>query len=74
MIKLFLIKPLVMFYKIYLQLFNLFRISSNRVGLSWNYGDKLTLSLKPQTKIKAYHVVLTIPENSPGKVSLTIGE
>ena len=42
--------------------------------MSWNIGDKRNLFLKLKSKMGLYHVVLTIPKNSPKELTLTVVE
>ena len=42
--------------------------------MSWNIGDNRNLFLKLQLKLGLYHVVLTTPETSPEKHTLTVDE
>ena len=42
--------------------------------MSWNIGDNINLFLKLKSKLGLYHVVLTTPETSPEKLTLTVLE
>ena len=42
--------------------------------MSWNIGDNRNLFLKLKSKFGLYHVVLTTPKTSPGKLTLTVVE
>ena len=42
--------------------------------MSWNIGDNRNLFLKLNSKLGLYYVVLTTPETSPGKLTLTVVE
>ena len=42
--------------------------------MSWNIGDNGNLFLKLKSKLGLYHIVLTTPKTSPGKLTLTIVE
>ena len=42
--------------------------------MSWNIGDNRNLFLKLKSKLGLYHVVLTTPKTSPGKLTLTVVE
>ena len=42
--------------------------------MSWNIGDNINLFLKLKAKLGLYHVVLTTPETSPDKLTLTVFE
>ena len=44
------------------------------VGLSWNTEDNRNLLLKITSKLVLYHVVLSTPNTSPEKRTLTVGE
>ena len=52
----------------------LYDFSSNRVKMSLNIGDNGNLFLKLKSKLGLYHVVLTTPKTSPGKLTLTVVE
>ena len=45
-----------------------------RVKMSWNMGDNKNLFLKLKSNLGFYHVVLTTPEISPEKLTLTVVE
>ena len=74
MIKLLPINPIVMFYKKYFHLFTLYHYFSIPVNMSWNIGDSRNLSLKLKSILGLYHVVLTTPKISAGKLTLTVVE
>ena len=42
--------------------------------MSWNIRDNRKLFLKLKSKLGLYHVVLTIPQTSPEKITLTVVE
>ena len=42
--------------------------------MSWNIGDNRSLFLKIKSKLGPYHVVLSTPKTSPGKLTLTVAE
>ena len=42
--------------------------------MSWNIGDNRNLFLKLKAKLGLYHVVLTTPKTSPGKLTLSVVE
>ena len=42
--------------------------------MSWNIGDNRNLFLKLKSKVGLYHVVVTTPETSPEKLTLTVVE
>ena len=42
--------------------------------MSWNIGDNRNHFLKLKSKLGLYHVVLTTPKTSPGKLTLTVVE
>ena len=42
--------------------------------MSWNIGDNRNLFLKLKSKLGLYHVVLTTPQTSPEKLTLTVVE
>ena len=42
--------------------------------MSWNIGENRNLFLKLKSKLGLYHVVLTTPETSPEKITLTLVE
>ena len=54
--------------------FTLYQYFSNRVKLSWNFGDNRKLFFKLKWKLGLCHVVLTTPRTSPGKPTLTVVE
>ena len=74
MIKLLLISPFVTSYKKLFHLFTLYQYFSNQVKMSWNIGDNRNLFLKLKSKLGLYLVVLTTPNTSPEKLTLTIVE
>ena len=54
--------------------FTLYHSFSIRVKMSWISEDNRKLFLKLKSKLRLYHVVLTTPETSPGKLTLTVVE
>ena len=52
----------------------MFLIFFIQVRISWNIGDIKNLLLKLKSKLRLYHVVLTTPKTSPGKLTLTVVE
>ena len=42
--------------------------------MSWNFGNRRNLCLKLKSKLGLCHVVLTTPETSPEKLTLTVVE
>ena len=42
--------------------------------MSWSIGDNRNFFLKLKSKVELYHVLLTTPETSPEKLTLTIVE
>ena len=42
--------------------------------MSWNIEDDRNLFFKLKSKLELYHVVLTTPKTSPGKITLTVVE
>ena len=72
--KLLLINPFVMFHKSnFICLFFIF-IFSFRVKMIWNIGDDKIHFLKLKSKLGLYHVVLTTPNFSLEKLTLTVVE
>ena len=74
MIKLVLINPFVMFSKKLFHLFTLYQNFSIGVKMSWNIGDIRNFFLKLISKLGFHHVVLTTPEISLEKLTLTVVE
>ena len=42
--------------------------------MSWNIGNNRNFFLELKSKLGLYHVVLTTPKTSPGKLSMTVVE
>ena len=42
--------------------------------MSWNIGDNRNLFLELKSTLRLYHVVLTTPKSSHGKLTLTVVE
>ena len=72
--KILLINPFVIFYKKYFHLFTLYLCFLIRVKMSWNIADNRNIFLKLKSKSGLYHVLLTTPETSPEKLTLTVLE
>ena len=63
-----------MFYKKQFHLVTLYLYFSNRVKMSWNFGDNRNFFLKLKAKLGLHHVVLRTPKTSPEKLTLTVVE
>ena len=63
-----------MFYKINFICFLFIIIVSIRAVMSWNIRDNRNLFLKVKSKLGLYYVVLTTPQTSPEKITLTVVE